>query len=114
MGSCVSNGKDIIEMRTNNLNNNFKHPYNIKNNKKYKSVQLSSYKINNCPDIKKSKKSLPTYLGDIPGMLSISDVKDNVSERVKLQDALIVLQKINGPMDLVFLIKERLKKNNKK
>ena len=42
------------------------------------------------------------------------DVKDNVSERVKLQDALIVLQKINGPMDLVFLIKERLKKNNKK
>lgn len=42
------------------------------------------------------------------------DVKDNVSERVKLQDALIVLNKINGPMDLVFLIKERLKKNNKK
>ena len=42
------------------------------------------------------------------------DVKDNVSESVKLQDALIVLQKINGPMDLVFLIKERLKKNNKK
>ena len=56
MGSCVSNGKDIIEMRTNNLNNNFKHPYNIKNNKKYKSVQLSSFKINNCPNIKKSKK----------------------------------------------------------
>ena len=80
MGSCVSNGKDIIEMRTNNLNNNFKHPYNIKNNKKYKSVQLSSFKINNCPNIKKSKKSLPTYLGDIPGMLSISDVKDNVSD----------------------------------
>ena len=80
MGSCVSNGKDIIEMRTNNLNNNFKHPYNINNNKKYKSVQLSSYKINNCPNIKKSKKSLPTYLGDIPGMLSISDVKDNVSD----------------------------------
>ena len=80
MGSCVNNGNDIIEMRTNNLNNNFKHPYNIKNNKKYKSVQLSSFKINNCPNIKKSKKSLPTYLGDIPGMLSISDVKDNVSD----------------------------------
>jgi len=41
------------------------------------------------------------------------DVKDNVSERVKLQDALLVLNKINGPMDLVFLIKNRLKKIEK-
>ena len=30
------------------------------------------------------------------------DVKDNVSEKVKLQDALIVLNKINASMDLVF------------
>ena len=37
-------------------------------------------------------------------------VKDNVSDRVKLQDALLVLNIIKGPMDLVFLIKERLKK----
>ena len=37
-------------------------------------------------------------------------VKENVSERVKLQDALLVLNIIKGPMDLVFLIKERLKK----
>lgn len=37
-------------------------------------------------------------------------VKENVSEKTKLQDALIVLNKINGPMDLVFLIKKRLKK----
>ncbi len=39
-----------------------------------------------------------------------NDVKDNVSEKVKLQDALLVLNKINGPMDLVFMIKKRLKK----
>lgn len=37
-------------------------------------------------------------------------IKDTVSERVKLQDALLVLNKMNGPMDLVLLIKEKLKK----
>lgn len=37
-------------------------------------------------------------------------IKDNVSERVKLQDALIVLNKINASMELVFLVKNRLKK----
>lgn len=37
------------------------------------------------------------------------DVHDHVSERVKLQDALLVLNKINGSMDLVLLIKKRLK-----
>ena len=42
------------------------------------------------------------------------DVKDNVSEKVKLQDALIVLNKINASMDLVFLVKERLKKYKNK
>lgn len=42
------------------------------------------------------------------------DVKENVSERVKLQDALLVLNKMNGPIDLVFLIKEKLKKYKNK
>ena len=43
-----------------------------------------------------------------------NSVKDNVSDRVKLQDALLVLNRINGPMDLVFIIKDRLKKLEKK
>lgn len=37
-------------------------------------------------------------------------VKETVSDKVKLQDALLVLNHMNGPMDLVFLIKERLRK----
>ncbi len=37
-------------------------------------------------------------------------IKDNVSEKRKLQDALLVLNKMNGPMDLVFLVKKKLKK----
>ena len=37
-------------------------------------------------------------------------IKDNVSDKVKLQDALLVLNLMKGPMELVFLIKERLKK----
>ena len=41
-------------------------------------------------------------------------VKENVSNKTKLQDALLVLNKMNGPMDLVFLIKTRLKKYSKK
>lgn len=41
-------------------------------------------------------------------------IEDTVSERVKLQDALLVLNKINGSMDLVFLIKKRLKSLEKK
>lgn len=41
-------------------------------------------------------------------------IKDNLSDKVKLQDALLVLYKINGPMDLVFIIKKRLKKYSKK
>lgn len=40
-------------------------------------------------------------------------VKDNVTDRVKLQDALLVLNIIKGPMDLVFLIKEKLKKHRR-
>ncbi len=42
------------------------------------------------------------------------NVKDTVSEKVKLQDALLVLNRIEGPMDLVFMIKERLKKYSQK
>ena len=38
------------------------------------------------------------------------DVKDNVSLKVKLQDALLVLPKINAPTELVLLVKERLKR----
>ena len=41
-------------------------------------------------------------------------VKENLSEITKLQDALIVLNKINAPMELVFLVKKRLKLLNTK
>ncbi len=41
-------------------------------------------------------------------------IKDNISDKTKLQDSLLVLNKINGPMDLVFLIKKRLKLYEKK
>ena len=36
-------------------------------------------------------------------------IKDNVSDKRKLQDALLVLNLIKGDMELVFLIKSRLK-----
>ena len=37
-------------------------------------------------------------------------IKENRSIKTKLQDALLVLNIIDGPMDLVFLIKDKLKK----
>ncbi len=36
-------------------------------------------------------------------------IKETTSDKTKLQDALLVLNKINGSMDLIFLIKDRLK-----
>ena len=68
-------------------------------------------------------KDIENYINDFREINNIDDdtynkefedVKDNVSERVKLQDALLVLNKINGSMDLVFLIKNKLKKYNHK
>ena len=41
-------------------------------------------------------------------------IKENVSDKTKLQDALLVLNKINGSMNLIFLIKKRLKSFDKK
>jgi len=40
-------------------------------------------------------------------------IKEKVSDKTKLQDALLLLNKMKAPMDLVFLIKERLKKYSK-
>ena len=41
-------------------------------------------------------------------------IKENTSDKTKLQDALLVLNRIDGPMDLVFLIKDKLKKYERK
>ena len=40
--------------------------------------------------------------------------EEELSEITKLQDSLLVLNKISAPMDLVLLVKERLKRLNKK
>ena len=37
-------------------------------------------------------------------------IKDKVSDKRKLQDALLVLNLMKEPMELVFLVKEKLKK----
>lgn len=41
-------------------------------------------------------------------------IKDTYSDRLKLQDALLLLQLMHGPMDLVLLVKKYLKKLDKK
>ena len=63
-------------------------------------------------------KDIENYIRDFIEVNPIEDfnyrkeaeeVAEKVSEKTKLQDALLVLNLINGPMDLVFLVKERLK-----
>lgn len=41
-------------------------------------------------------------------------IKDKYSDRVKLQDALLLLQLMEAPMDLVLLVKSKLKELGKK
>ena len=48
-------------------------------------------------------------INDFDYQKEASNIKDNMSLKTKLQDALIVLQMINAPMELVFIIKKRLK-----
>ena len=68
-------------------------------------------------------KDIENYIKDFIEVNPIDDfdyrmeadlIKDNVSEKTKLQDALLVLNKMNGPIDLVFLIKLKLKKYSNK
>ena len=40
------------------------------------------------------------------------DVKNNVSLKVKLQDCLLVLPKVEAPLELVLLVKRRIKNLN--
>ena len=38
--------------------------------------------------------------------------KDELSLKTKLQDSLIILNRINGPMDLILMIKKRIKEQD--
>lgn len=40
------------------------------------------------------------------------DVNDNVSLKVKLQDCLLVLPKVEAPLELILLVKRRIKNLN--
>lgn len=64
-------------------------------------------------------KEIDDYIKNFLKMNSIDNieeettyVKDNVDLKTKLQDSLILLNKINAPMELILLIKKRLKELN--
>ncbi|MBQ3297502.1 MAG: hypothetical protein IJG97_01715 [Bacilli bacterium] len=65
-------------------------------------------------------KDIENYIRDFIKTNPITDFKyleeaniinETLSNKEKLQDALLVLNRMNGPMDLIFLIKNKLKKN---
>lgn len=47
-------------------------------------------------------------------MKKAMEIKEELSEKEKLQDALLVLNMIEAPMDVIFLIKKKLKTMNSK
>ena len=64
---------------------------------------------------KKEKNYIKDYMKDNPSKNfnldeEVENIKNNVSVKTKLQDALLVLNKMdNAPMDLILDIKHRLK-----
>lgn len=50
------------------------------------------------------------YLSDINYEEITRSVEDELSLKTKLQDSLLVLPKVNAPMEIILLVKERLKK----
>jgi hypothetical protein len=67
--------------------------------------------------LKDIEEYINSFLNDNPIDFSIEeekkDVEDNVSLYVKLHDALIVLPKINAPLDLVLLVKDKIREMKK-
>ena len=67
-------------------------------------------------------KDIENYIRDFIAENPISDydyvkeaekIKDTMSLKTKLQDCLLVLYKINAPMELVFMVKKRIKEMSK-
>lgn len=63
-------------------------------------------------------KDIENYIKDFIQINPISNfdyqmealkIKEEVTDKTKLQDSLLVLNRMNGPMDLVLLIKKKLK-----
>ena len=56
------------------------------------------YVLKDIDDLKKKKKK----------------IRNTVSDKTKLQDALLTLNRMDGPMDLILIINRKLKKYNSK
>ncbi len=68
--------------------------------------------------LKEIKDYIDSFLDSNPIDFNVeeeyNDVNKNVSLNTKLHDALLVLPKINAPIDLILLVKERIKSLNDK
>ncbi len=63
-------------------------------------------------------KDIENYIKDFVDINPVDDfdyykeaefIKDKISNKIKLQDSLLVLNKVKAPMDLILLVKQRLK-----
>lgn len=61
-------------------------------------------------ELKKLKDEIDNFINEYNiNNFDFESVKNNISLRTKLQSLLIVLNKNNGPLELVLLVKRRLK-----
>jgi len=59
-------------------------------------------------ELKKLKDEIDNFIKEY-NINNFEYVKDNISLKTKLQSLLIVLNKNNGPLELILLVKRRLK-----
>jgi hypothetical protein len=75
----------------------------------YGLLEMDEYDLKEY-ELKKLKDEIDSFINEYNiNNFDFESVKNNISLRTKLQSLLIVLNKNNGPLELILLVKRRLK-----
>lgn len=75
----------------------------------YGLLEMDEYDLKEY-ELKKLKDDIDNFINEYNiNNFDFESVKNNISLRTKLQSLLIVLNKNNGPLELILLVKRRLK-----
>ncbi len=75
----------------------------------YGLLEMDEYNLKEF-ELKKLKDDIDNFINEYNiNNFDFESVKNNISLRTKLQSLLIVLNKNNGPLELILLVKRRLK-----
>lgn len=75
----------------------------------YGLLEMDEYELKEY-ELKKLKDEIDNFINEYNiNNFDFESVKNNISLKTKLQSLLIVLNKNNGPLELILLVKRRLK-----